>query len=714
MNITEALDVLPEVTAPVRKKRLYKIDPRLVGREHIEEGERMYLSHVPGSTDIFRFSPEQWQLVHLFDGERSFEEISELYFQQSGSRFEAEEIRQYADGMEEANFWYKTPQEKNIALLQKLQEQRRKTKKTKAGDMARIAVAHWDANEFIEDLHGKLDFIYTPWFTALTLLLFAFMGYIFLDRWDQISTDTIQYYTFTEKSFADLAEFWLLFFLLAFFHESAHALTCKHYGGGVHDMGFHLIYLTPAFYVDVTEAWVYTNRWQRVVTMMAGIWIELMVCAAGTVVWWGTPPGTFAHEFAYKLMLITGIAVVLMNMNPLIKLDGYYILSEIVGIDDIKERSTAYVSGWVQRNVFGLPVDVEYISVRRRWFFVPYAILSGLYSYLLLYAVARFTGNVFRHYTPDWAFVPTMLVALLIFKSRIRKLLRFAKTVYLDKRDKLRAWFTPPRTAAAGAIVLVLLFAPLWRASVESRFILEPVERATVRAEVPGTVTQTLAVEGQAVKAGEPLARLSNLQLESERARTVADYQLASARATAAQLHYADYGAADQQRQQAATKRTILDEQAGKLTVRSPIAGVVLSPQLRNLLGSRLIAGSEVAEVADLSTMRARIYVQESEMRDVHLGADTKLQLDSAFGTRTGTVDAIAPASSEIAPGLSPKIEYKGIKPPMYYAVSILQPNPDGALRDGMTGTVRIYSGRRSVMGFVWKVIYEFAARKLW
>src|SRR4029079_5295961 len=162
----------------------------------------------------------------------------------------------------------------------------------------------------------------------------------------------------------------------------------------------------------------------------------------------------------------------------------------------------------------------------------------------------------------DWAFVPTMFVALLIFKSRIGKLLRFAKTVYLDKRDKLRAWFTPPRTIAAGIALLIFLFAPLWRASVESRFILEPAERATVRAEVPGTVTQTFAVEGQTVKAGEPLARLSNLQLESEPARTVADYQLATARATAAQLRYADYGAADQQRQQAATKQTILNEQA--------------------------------------------------------------------------------------------------------------------------------------------------------
>lgn len=714
MNLTEALDVLPEVTAPAKKKRRYKSDPRLVGREHVEEGETILLAHVPGSVDIFRFSPEQWQLVHLFDGERTYEQIAEAFFAKTGIRFEPNEIREYADGMEEANFWYKTPQEKNIALSQKLHNHRKNQKKAKAGDMARIAVAHWDADEFIDKLHGKLDFVYTWWFTALTLALFTFMVYVFIDRWAEIGSDTLKYYTFTEKSFYDLVEFWLLFFGLAFFHESAHALTCKHYKGGVHDMGFHLIYLTPAFYVDVTEAWVYTNRWQRVVTMMAGIWIELMVCAVGTVVWWGTPTGSFAHEFAYKLMLITGIAVVLMNMNPLIKLDGYYILSEIVGIDDIKERSTAYVSSWVQRNIFGLPVEVEYITPRRRWFFVPYAILSGLYSYLLLYAVARFAGNVFRHYSPDWAFVPTMLLALLIFKSRIRKLLRFMKTVYLDKKDKLKGWFTPPRAIAASIFALVLLFAPLWRDSVEARFILEPAHRAVVRNEVPGTVLETFAREGQKVEAGEPLLRMANLQLESERGRAAADYAVAAARATDAQLRYTGFGPADQQRQQALERRKLLNDRASKLVVRAPIGGVVVTPKLIDLRGSRLEAGSEIAEIADLSNMQARIFVPESEIRDVRVGAPAKLHFDSMFSFFHGTVASIAPASSEIAAGLLPHMEYKGVRPPMYYAVSVLQKNPQGDLKDGMSGTVRIYSVRRSVFGFVWRVVHDFVARKFW
>src|SRR5258707_985039 len=186
------------------------------------------------------------------------------------------------------------------------------------------------------------------------------------------------------------------------------------------------------------ETW--RTSWSRIGT-------ELIICSLATLVWWGTPPGGSIHDLAYKVVLIAGIAVVLMNLNPLIKLDGYYVLSETLGIDEIKERSTALVMGWVQKHIFRLPVEVRYVRPRLRWLFVPYAILSGIYSYLLLYAVARFAGNVFRHYSPEWAFLPTILVAFLIFKSRLIKLGKFMQTVYTDKRDPVVRSMTPARIA---------------------------------------------------------------------------------------------------------------------------------------------------------------------------------------------------------------------------------------------------------------------------
>ena len=714
MNLAEALDVLPEISTPVVSNRLYKVDHRLVGREHVEEGATVVLAHVPGSTSIFRFTPEQWKLVHLFDGERSYEEIAKLLEAETGAQFDVEDIRDYAQELDEIGFWYKTPQEKNIALMQKLRERRKKTKKARTGDLARVLVAHWDADRLITRFHERLGFVFTPWFTALTLALFAFMAYVFIDRWSEIGSDTLKYYTFTDKSFGDLGEFWLLFFVLAFFHESAHALACKHYQGGVHSMGFHLIYLTPAFFVDVTEAWVYANRVQRVITMLAGIWIELAICGLATLVWWGTPAGGGLHELAYKIILITGVAVVLMNLNPLIKLDGYYILSEIVGIDEIKEKSTAFVSGWVQHHVFGLPVHVPHVSRRRLWFFVPYALLSGLYSYLLLYAVARFSGNVFRNYNPEWAFVPTIVVALLIFKSRIRKLGTFMKNVYQDKRHRLGGLLTSRRLMAAGLVVLVVFLLPVWRERVDARFILEPIHKAIIRAEVPGTVAEVLVHEGDAIAADAPIVRLRNLDLESQAGSADAEFRMAAARANEAQMHYGNVGAAEQDRQQLLERKRLLEQQIGRLDVRSTLAGTVMSVRPANLTGSRLVAGTEIAEVADVSTMQARLYVPESDMRDVRVGQTVRLRSDSAFSSMNGTVAGIAPASSQMEGGLAPEPAYKGLAPPQYYVLTVAVPNEGDDLRYGMTGNAKIEVRRSSVAGLAWKRGRDFVARKLW
>src|SRR5437868_6530873 len=347
MNLAEALNAaLPPLPAQQVRKHFPKLHPGAIAREHVEEGAPVVVVTIRGSDNLYRFPPAQWDLIQLFDGERSYEDIAGEFAATHGVQFDPKDIRDFADGLEESDFWYKSPQEKNIALNQNLAEQRHQhiKKKSRFGDVAHMQFSAWDPNEFFTKIYNQIKFVYSRWFTALTLCLFSFIIYVFFDRWSEIGADTVKYYTFTEKSFADIAEFWVLFLVLAFFHESAHGLTCKHYGGQVHRMGFHLIYLTPAFFVDVVEVWVYANRLQRLVTIIAGIWVEMIFCSLGTMVWWGTPPGTFVHEFAYKIMLITGVAVVVVNLNPLIKLDGYYFFTELIGIANIKERSTSYVS----------------------------------------------------------------------------------------------------------------------------------------------------------------------------------------------------------------------------------------------------------------------------------------------------------------------------------------------------------------------------------
>ncbi|MGA7524287.1 MAG: HlyD family efflux transporter periplasmic adaptor subunit [Acidobacteriaceae bacterium] len=716
MNLAEALNAaLPDLPARRAPVGYPKLDPGLIANENMEDGLPVVVALIRGRDQIFRFTPQHWKIIELFDGERSWDEVAELHAQLHGVRYGAEDLREFTTGLDAIDFWYKTPLEKNIALQQKLESGRHQHahRKSKWGDVAHMQFSAWDPDKYFNRVYPWLRWIFTRGFGALCGVLFVFMVYVFVANWGQIGRDTLLYYTFTQKSAADLAEFWVLFLILAFFHESAHGLVCKHYGGEVHKMGFHLIYLTPAFFVDVSEAWVYADRWQRFITILAGIGIELFFCAIASIVWWGTPPGSPAHDLAYKIMLITGVAVVVVNMNPLIKLDGYYAFSEIIGFSDIKEKSTAYLSGLLRKRVFRLPVEMDFVPKRRRVGYVVYAILSGLYSYALLFAVVRFCSNVFSRIIPEWAFVPALLLALLIFRSRIRTLLRFMSTVYLDKRDRVRSWLTGPRVAAGLTALLIFLFLPVWHETVSARFLLEPVHMAVVRTTVPGRVTAVLVHEGQRVRGGDALLRMANTDLDSARAGSREQVALTGAERVQAELAHGDLGAALQQRRRAGVDDVLAVEESDALVVRAPIDGVVTSARLHDLVGSYLDAGTPITGIADARAMRARIFVPEFAIGRVHPGASVSFLVDGMFGPRFGSVASLQPASGELPPAVEGTQQIKGGTSLEYYVADAVIVNR-GSLQSGMTGSAKIVVRRASLATIGARVIREFVDRKVW
>jgi putative peptide zinc metalloprotease protein len=713
MNLSEVLNVaLPEL--PVRRIKGYpRLHPRLVMREHLEDGVPTMVGVVSGGTYVYRFNLDQWSLVQLFDGQRSYKEVAELFQQQTGMAVDEAQVQELAGSLEELEFWYKTPLEKNVTATQKLADQRQKRVKKKTIDMGQLVIASWDPDTHISKLYNSVKFVYSRWFVCSVLGMFAIMAAIFISGWSEIWKDTVQYYTFTDKGAADLAEFWLLFCGLGFFHESAHAVTCKHFGGQVHNMGFMLIYFSPAFFADISEVYVYGSKWPRVAAIFAGIWVELMFCAAATVLWWGTPAGSPIHDFTYKVMLITGVAVVLMNLNPLIKLDGYYLLGELVGIPTIKENSTEYLSSWVKRNLFHLPVDVPYYSARRRVLFSIYAILSGLYSYTLLLTIVRFSYNVFSRFSPEWAFVPSCLLAFVIFKGRLRTFTRFMQDLYLDKAEMIRRWFGGRRGFAAVALILLAVFIPVWPENVEGRFLLQAQNRAVVRAPVAGQVTRIMTGEGMMVAASAPILRLENLHLLQEFKKAQADLSTADADVRKAESSYSGLSAARAEQAADFVRAHSLEAQTAALDISSPIAGIVITPSLKNLEGSFVSEGSELAEVDDIRSLQARVFIPEFEIHKVFSGAACSLKLPSLFKPVRGKISSIMPASSAIAPGLISQEKYKGSAPPHYYVATVRIDNP-GELRPGMSGDAKIRVATQSVAAFVWKAVREFAQRKFW
>ena len=717
MNLTEVLNsALPDIPLKTVGERRPRLHPKLIAREHAEDGEPMVTAAISGKCWIYRLNPVQWQFAQVFDGTRSFEQARQAFMERTGIELTIEQVREFVEDLESQGFWYRTPLEENIALKQKLAEDRHKQikKKEKAIDFAYLSVSGWDPDQFLDKAYPYFKFIFSRWFTVLSLVMFGFMVYLCISRWPEYAGDTVRFFDFTQRDFLGVVSFYALGCVVLFIHECGHALACKHYGGQVHDMGFHLIYLTPAFYVDSTEIWVYGNKTQRLLTVVWGAWAEMLIGAFAAPFWWGSARGSFVHEAAYKLLLITGLSVVFFNWNPLIKLDGYYLFTELTGISEIKERSTAYVTQWIKRHVFGLPVEVDYVPRKHRLTYVIYAVLSGLYSYALLYFFARWMGNICRGYSAQWGFLGFLGVLLLLFRSRIKMLRRFMKTLYLDRRERVRAWFTPTRTAVVAAVLLVGLLVPLWCDGVDGRFVLEPYRRAVLRAQVPGMVAAVYVDEGQVVSAGAPLMRLRNLELESEAAQTAADLRVASARATQAELHYAELGPARNERQRLAESSRQLAEQVSRLALNSPISGVVVTPRVRDSLGAYLESGDEAVEIADVSTLRARIYLPEGDVYKVQTGAHVRLLCDGQSGFLDGSVSSIAPVSAPRASGLAEEDPYKGLRAPTFYAADMLVSNPGVRLKAAYPGTARIYGSRHSLAYFLGEPLREFAGRKIW
>jgi putative peptide zinc metalloprotease protein len=463
-------------------------------------------------------------------------------------------------------------------------------------------------------------------------------------------------------------------------------------------MGLMFLYLTPAFYVDVTESWVSASRLQRLATIIAGIWIEMMLCSVAVILWINTQPGEWIHEFCYKLILLTGIAVIVINLNPLIKLDGYYFLSEWLRVPDLKERSTSFLIGWVQRHVFRLAVDVPVVSRQRVPLFVFYALVSGAYSYLLLWLFVRFSYNVFFHWFAELALVPAAVLAFVIFRSRLRGLKNFAVSFYRTKRADGAFHLTPLR-AVLGIAFLALLFAPIMRDRLDAYFVIEPRDTHQVHAGVPGKIMAVYVKEGDMVRNGQVMARLKSMDAAGASEEAAEQLAASQAEVFSAELRHTGLGPALAAHQAARRSSAIAREQDAQLAVSAPVAGVVATSDPESLLNRDVTTGETLLTIVDRSRLIARLYIPVSEVERIRVGDPVSLQLPSQFSAvkaRLGTIEGSAMPMPE---GVLAEQEYKGIAIPTFYTTRIPLAEPGAGMQPGMSGQAKIFGRRRSLAG---------------
>src|SRR5207302_1911215 len=179
---------------------------------------------------------------------------------------------------------------------------------------------------------------------------------------------------------------WLVVGVVTVLHESAHGLTCKHYGGEVHEVGFLLMFFMPCFYCNVSDAWLFRQRSKRLWVSLAGGYFDLCVWALAVFAWRLSVPEHGLHYLSWVVLSVCGVRV-FFNFNPLLKLDGYYLLSDWLGILNLRQRALGHVAGHLRWLLWG--ADRPLPDQRGR-FLVGYGLACWLFSvgYLVVMLLA--------------------------------------------------------------------------------------------------------------------------------------------------------------------------------------------------------------------------------------------------------------------------------------------------------------------------------------
>jgi|KBSSwiStaDraftv2_1062776.scaffolds.fasta_scaffold04484_4 multidrug resistance efflux pump len=632
------------------------------------------------------------------------------------------------------------------------------------GDLLWVRFKAFDPDRLLDRLAARLGFFFTPAFVvgAASLILWALVT-VLVQR-NEIAGDLSRLWSFQNLFLA-----WIAILTVTTLHEFAHGLTCKHFGGHVHEMGFLLIYLQPAFYCNISDAWLFPERSKRLWVTFAGAFFEMTLWGLATLAWRLVEPGTWVSDAALVVMATSAIKQVF-NLNPLIKLDGYYLLSDWLDVPNLRQRSFQYVGARFKRLLGGDTSTVLELTPRERRICLGYGLVAVTFSYWLLSTMLIGFGRYFTYRWHGWGAVAWAGLFVGVMGNVAGKSPLRWPAWLSPKNNRLRL----PGTFAAG--LLVLYFLPV-ELKVGGEVEVAPARNTDVRAQVEGIIDDVFVKERDRVAAGDTLARLADHDYRSR--LEMADAELAEKRAN---LRLLEAGARPEERDVARsavgraeerlrfaqaelerTRRLVAIEASPKSDLERAEAEVAVSR--KDLEGEQarlalLVAGARPEEIA---AMREDITHAEAQQRQLaeqlarvwvtapHGGIVTTPKPRERIGENVKVGDlimevyAMDSVTAEIAipeqdigdihegqrgsvrlraypdrvfDGRVTAIGAAALEPEKQRGrvvkATIVLPNPDGVIKSSMTGYARIACGKRRALDVLTRGIQRYMRLEFW
>lgn len=432
-------------------------------------------------------------------------------------------------------------------------------------------------------------------------------------------------------------------------HELGHAIACRRFGANCGEIGVMMLFGVPCLYADVSDAWLIARPWKRILVSAAGMIAELTVAAVAAIVWTYTIDGT-VRDVCVGLMVVGSLSTVLFNGNPLLRYDGYYILSDFVGIPNLASRSRAML-----RSVFGT-TDIPDASPAAKTGLVVYAIASTAYRWLVLalivsvlYAAAKSAGL-------------TNLFLIVFGFSVVARILRGATSWYQARTNSGR--FTWIARGVSFAAIVFLLFIPLPR-RVAGPAVIAAADQTDVVVTRGGAI-RNVRLRGDAVVEGDAIVELENTSLEQSRLQLQTRLDRLSATLQSVRSgRGGDDARADriptltQAIEETEHQIQLIEDELAETIVRASAGGKWYPQWLAAAIdsddrrahfysgnaiapinrGAVLEPGTKIGVIGSPTAREATVYLNQSDITNVHVGDRVTLAMaDRPKGTVTGQV----------------------------------------------------------------------------
>ncbi|HEX4054137.1 MAG TPA: efflux RND transporter periplasmic adaptor subunit [Tepidisphaeraceae bacterium] len=610
--------------------RVAELKPKLRAGAQISRqfyrGDRWYVVRDPAGNQFHRLSDAAYRFVGLLDGRRTVEEAWDLVGGQLADDAPTQpEVIQVLSQLYAANLLETNITPDAMVLLRRHKKIVQQKMQNRLMNVLFPRVRLWDPDRFLCRWMPVARLLFSKIGAIVWLVVVGFALSVVLPQWQALKTAAA-----TTLDFQHNLEniFWLYatFVVIKFMHECGHAFACRRFGGECHELGVMLLVLVPTPYVDASTAWSFPSKWQRVFVGAAGMIVELFVASLCAIVWSVTNSESYPliSQLAYNAMFVASVSTVIFNANPLLRYDGYYILSDWLEIPNLRQKSTEYSLGLIKRHVFRLKLPNPLPPLGQRIWLLVYAIASSIYRVfigimiiVIVYTKVPIIGVLMAlGGVVTWAGVPMyQLIKYLALDPELHRKRKRAVTFSI----------------ATAVVAALLLFQVRFPVHVEFAGIVQPDDPldaagVTLSGEIKspgeGRVAKILATDGQLVRAGQPLVQIDDPDVRRDLAFSSAKVQ--EAQTAMRQSRVEDQNelikdAADLKvwQQQLADAR----RRQSEMTIVAPFGGRLVAPNLHELPGTFVQRGQEIGRVAVLDRLVIKGDIDQTDfqlLRDMH------------------------------------------------------------------------------------------------